>query len=93
MTKVYVGDIGTELLLDTGQALATATALTIEVLKPDSTTASWTGAVSATTKIRFVSAAGTFNIAGEYRLQAKAVMPSGTWLGQTVSLTIYTPFT
>lgn len=93
MTKVYVGDIGTDIILDTGHALAGATSVSIEVLKPDSTVASWTGAITATTKVHFISIAGTFNVAGEYRLQAKAVMPSGTWLGETVSLTVYTPFT
>jgi hypothetical protein len=93
MTKVYVGDIGTDIILDTTHSLVAATAVSIEVLKPDSTTASWAASVTATTKVHFVSVAGTFDVAGIYRLQAKATLPSGVWLGETVELTVYTPFT
>jgi hypothetical protein len=92
MTKVYIGDTGTALVLDTGQSLAGATAVTIEARKPNGTSVSLAGAVFETTKIRFITLAGTFDQFGEWRLQARAVLPSGTWLGETVSLTVYRAF-
>jgi hypothetical protein len=92
MTKVYVGDTGTALVLDTGQSLAGASSVTIEARTPTGAVVTLTGAVVESTKIRFISLANTFDRPGEWRLQAKAVLPSGTWLGETVSLTVYSPF-
>lgn len=93
MTKTYVGDIGTAIVLDTGQALAGASAVSIEVLLPGGTAqASWPGTVVESTKVQFFSLADTFASAGEHKLQARVVLPGGTWLGETVGLTVYRPF-
>ena len=93
MTKTYVGDIGTAIVLDTGQSLAGASSVSIEVLRPGGTVqASWPGTVVESTKVQFVSLPDTFASAGEHKLQARVVLPSGTWLGETVGLTVYRPF-
>ena len=92
MTKIYIGDIGTAIVLDTGQSLAGASAVSIEALKPGGTTASWPGTVVESNKIQFLSLADTFVAAGEYKLQAKVALPSGTWRGETVALTVHRPF-
>lgn len=86
-TKTYLGDTGTVIELDTGISLAGATALTIEVAKPDGSTVSWAGTASGT-KITYTSLAGTFDVPGRWLLQAKAVMPSGTWRGETAKLVV-----
>ena len=92
MTKTYTGDIGTAIVLDTGQSLAGAVSVSIEARKPDGATlASWTASVVESTKVQFTSIAGTFDAAGEYKLQAKVTLPSGTWLGETVGLTVHRP--
>ena len=90
-TKTYIGDTGTVVELDTGVSLAGATALTIEAAKPDGTTASWTGSASGTS-IAFTSLDGTFDVAGRWLLQAKAVLPSGTWRGETVQMVVYSHY-
>ena len=87
-----MGDTGTELVLDTGQSLAGATAVTVEARKPDGSAVSWTGAVFESTKVRFVSLAGSFDQSGDWRLQAKVVLPSGTWLGESAALKVYKVF-
>ena len=93
MTKTYIGDIGTAIVLDTGQSLAGASAVSIEVLRPGGTVlASWPATVVESTKVQYISAADTFAAAGEHKLQARVVLPSGTWLGETVGLTVYRPF-
>lgn len=92
MSKTYVGDTGTVVLLDTGTSLSAATAVTIEARKPNGALVSWTGTVSETTKIRFVSLLTTFDQPGAWILQAKAVMPTGTWLGESVSLQVHRAF-
>jgi hypothetical protein len=92
MSKVYVGDTGTAIVLDTLQDLTTASLAAIEVRKPNGQTVTWTAAVFETTKVRFVTLAGTFDMAGEWALQAKVTMPAGSWLGEVAPLRVYAPF-
>lgn len=92
MSTVFVGDTGTALVLDTGQNLASATSVSIEAKKPSGTAVSWTGAVFESTKVRFVTLAGTFDEPGLWRLQARVVLPSGTWRGESVLLRVYDVF-
>jgi len=92
MTKIYVGDTGTELLLDTGQSLAGATTVSIKARKPDGVSVNWVGTVFETTKVRFLTLADSFDQAGLWSLQAKVIMPSGVWLGETVNVTVYKAF-
>lgn len=92
MTKVYFGDIGTAVVLDVGQDITAATAQSIEVRKPDSSTVSWPASVFENSKLRFVSLVGTFDAAGEWRLQAKVTLPTGTWRGDAVALKVRAPF-
>jgi hypothetical protein len=92
-SKVYTGDAGTELLLDTGTDISAASSVSIEARKPDGTEVSWTGSVSATTKVRYVSVAGTFDQAGTWRLQAKVTIGTGGWRGESVALRVFEKFT
>jgi hypothetical protein len=90
-TKTYIGDTGTVIELDTGVSLVGATEVSIEAQKPDGALASWTGA-AAGTQISYTSLAGTFDQAGAWLLQARAVLPSGAWRGETAKLMVYAPF-
>ena len=89
MSKVYVGDTGTAVILDCGQSIADATARSIEMLKPDGTNVSLTASASGTNSIQYLTLVGTFAAAGKYKLQAKVTTPSGLWLGETVELIVY----
>lgn len=90
--KVYIGDTGTSVILDCGQDISSATARTIEVKKPDGSTTTWTASASGTTAISYTSVSGTFDVAGEWRLQAKVTLPSGVWRGETASLYVWPVF-
>jgi len=92
MSKTYVGDTGTLIQLDVGQSLAGAISVSIEAQRPDGTAVSWAGTVVDTTKVQFTTLAGTFNMGGNWKLQAKVVLPSGAWLGELAELTVYRPF-
>lgn len=92
MTKPYVGDTGTAIVLDCGQNITAATARTIEVRKPDGSTASWTASASGTDAISYTTLAGDLDQQGQYRLQALVTLPSGTWRGETAVLTVYAAF-
>lgn len=91
-TKTYVGDIGTQIVLDCGQDISAATARSIEVRKPDGSTASWSASASGTTAIVYTTQAGSIDTPGRYSLQAHVTLPGGTWRGETVALTVYAAF-
>lgn len=92
MTKVYIGDAGTVITLDCGTDISAATAREIEVRKPDGSTATWAAVASGSNAIAYTTLAGTFDMAGRWRLQAHVTLASGEWLGETAVLDVYTPF-
>jgi hypothetical protein len=77
--KYYVGDIGTEIIVDTCSDISAATSVILKIEKPDGTKVEWTGVVYQTTKIRYVIIEGDFDQAGKYLLQAYAEI--GSWSG------------
>ena len=92
MSKVYVGDTGTVIVLDCGQDISAATARSIEVRKPDGSVASWAASASGANSIAYTTLAGSFDQAGPWRLQAKVTLPSGVWRGATAELQVYAAF-
>ncbi len=92
MSKVYVGDTGTAIVLDTLQDITAASLAAIEVRKPNGTLLTWTGAVYETTKVRFVTLAETLDVPGEWAMQAKVTTPGGSWLGEVARLQVYARF-
>lgn len=92
MSKVYVGDIGTVIILECGISLSPATALAIEVLKPDLTTIEWmatkhTGETD--TSLKYVTQEGDLDQSGTWELQAKVILPEWTGLGNTTKMKVY----
>lgn len=90
--KIYVGDVGTVLVLDCGQDISAAIARSIEVRKPGGSPVSWAASASGLNAIQYVSLAETFDLAGYWVLQAKVTLPTGVWLGESVSLHVYRKF-
>lgn len=90
--KAYIGDTGTVIALDCGQDISAATVRSIEVRKPDGTSASWSATASGTNAIRYTTVGGTLDQAGQWVLQAKVTLPSGVWLGASATLSVYAPF-
>lgn len=92
MTKVYIGDTGTVITLDCGQNISAATDRSIEARKPDGTAVTWAAVASGTDSIAYTTLAGDLDADGVWKLQAHVTLASGEWLGETVSLRVYTPF-
>lgn len=92
-SKYYVGDIGTELIVDVCVDISTATAVKLYVLKPGATVAvEWAGAVYQSHYIRYVIKSGDLSVPGEYRVQAGVTMPTGSWRGDVDVFRVYAPF-
>lgn len=86
MGKIYVGDIGTEIILDAGQTITGAT-VSMAVLKPGATAETpWAGTVytidGATRYVRHTTIAGDLDVPGVYRVQPVIALADGTWTGR-----------
>jgi hypothetical protein len=90
--KIYVGDTGTAIILDCGTNISAASAITMEVRKPDGSVVSWTAALEGTNGVRYNTLAATLDQAGDWKLQARVTLGAGVWRGETVLLTVYPAF-
>jgi hypothetical protein len=103
MSKHYVAEAGTELILDTGILIGSATQQYIKYRKPDGTTS---GSFAASLYSSYSQLAGTIgtyllkytllttdlNQPGEWRFQAYIGAVGGTWLGEMIKVNIYDAF-
>jgi hypothetical protein len=94
--KVYVGDVGTVITLDTGIDLTSGT-VSVEYQKPDGVGGVWAGSIAATDSgsshgVRYTTIAGDLDLDGEWKLQSHAVLPTGEWSGETATMAVYKKF-
>ena len=80
MNTVFVGDEGTELILDCGVNISTATVRKIVAKRPGGSKAEWSAVASGTDAIKYVVQTGDLNVAGNWELQAYVEMPG--WKGR-----------
>lgn len=91
-SKVYVGDIGTVITLNTNETISTATTTDIKVKKGDGTTTTWTGSLSGTDSVQYTIVADDLSCAGIYKVQAYIVMSGWSGLGETAEFQVYAAF-
>ena len=90
MSKVYVGDDGTEIMLDTGADLTGNTSLQISARNPDGVTVLWPATqVGSTSVIKCITSPTTLNIAGTWKLQAKVAIPNWSGHGETFAFVVH----
>jgi hypothetical protein len=93
MSNSYKTDIGTVITLNVGVVIVGASPVTVEVKKPSGVSASWPATVGADTKsIEHIVVAGDFSESGTYIMQAKVVIGSSVWLGQSVKYLVQETF-
>jgi hypothetical protein len=90
--QYYIGDIGTEIIVDVCSDITTATLAALKVMKPDMTEHTWVGSVYDTTKIRYIAQSGDFDQVGEYRVQPYIEMPGWQGRGDTATFKISSQF-
>jgi len=93
MGKIYVGDVGTEIIVDCGEDITNGVDPVLKVLLPDGTEVEWTCSVVETTKLRHVSDANTFKVKGQHKLQAYPNLPNWIGRGKTKAITVYAKYT
>lgn len=103
MTKHYVNETGTDLILDTGILVGSATQQYIKYRKPDGTTTgsfaasvyssySALAGLTGTYLLKYTTTATDLNQPGEWRFQAYIGAVGGSWLGEMVKINIYDTF-
>lgn len=90
--KIYVGDTGTDIILDSGADISSATTLQIKYKKPSGDTGAWTATVQSTTKAVYTTQAGDLDESGEWRIQIYVELSSWSGHGEAVSLTVNSLF-
>lgn len=91
--KIYKGDIGTEIRLNTGVDLQSAV-VSIYYKKPSGTTGYWSSTVDDSTYVLYTIQDGDLDEAGEWTLQTYVELLSG-WKGhgEIVSMMVWEPIT
>lgn len=87
--KLYIGDIGTSILVEVGIDLTAATGHSISVLKPNKKRVTWASTMEGTTALKYIVQAGDLDIAGIYSLQAFVEIGGGRWHGQTATFEVF----
>lgn len=103
MSKHYVGETGSSLLLDCGVLIGSATFQYIKYRKPDAVTSgTWSASLYSSYSL-LANATGTyflrrtllstdFDTPGEWRFQSYIGAVDGTWFGETIKLNVYDAF-
>ncbi len=92
MGKIYVGDIGTDILLYTGVDISGQTTLQIKYKKPNNTTGAWTASVDDNTRAKYTTVADDLDIPGEWELQVYTVLSAWTGHSETVKMFVFPLF-
>ena len=94
--KVYVGDVGTAIVLNLGVDVTDAIGPELRVKKPDGSTDSWVAATHTidgkTTFLRYITVDGDLNLSGRYKVQAHLTVGGWTGLSETVQFTVTEDF-
>ena len=90
--KYYVNTVGTDIIVEVGEKLSTATSLILRVKKPNGTLVNWIGTQEGLTKIKYTVQSGDWDQAGVYYVQAYVKFPSWTGLGQTTNFEVFAAF-
>jgi hypothetical protein len=92
MSKYYVGDIGTDIIVDCGSAIGGATNLKLKIKKPDGTLVEWSAVIEGTDSLKYTTVSNDFDQCGVYYLQASLNMSGWTGVGETATFTIHSPY-
>jgi hypothetical protein len=89
MGKIYIGQVGVLIELDTQDSLTGATKAEIRYRKPDKSVGAWVGIIDGTKITYLIDNEEVLNLSGSWLLQAYAEGPGWALLGETVTLPIY----
>lgn len=87
--KTYVGDVGTEIILDAKTDISLQTTLEIHYEKPSGITGEWTAAVDNENFARYVTQVDDLDEAGVWRFRIYIILPTWTGYGEEDQTKVY----
>lgn len=87
-STIYLGDIGTEIILNCGSDISAGTLFQIKVTTPAGKPRVWSATLEGTTSVKHIVQAGDIDAPGAWVLQAYVEMPSWKGRGAPVTLTV-----
>ena len=96
--KYYVGDVGTEIIVDTGSDISMATVLKLYIKKPSGVEVIWDGTLGPANaqgkfmSIKYVVLAGDWDEGGWWSVQAYIETPGWRGKGETVKFKLDSNF-
>lgn len=89
MAKIFVGDIGTYIILDMQVDISLATNLNFKVVKPDETEEDWEPEIYNERYLRYQTVEGDLNVSGRYDIQPSLTIGDWTGSGNPVKFIVY----
>ena len=93
--KVFVGDVGTAIILDCGEDVSGGSNPRIAYQKPSyesGASGEWVAEVYQSNYLKYVTVDGDLDEAGDYRVQAKLTLSGWTGRGETALFKVYGVF-
>ncbi len=90
--KVFVGDVGTVIFVNTKSDISGATTLELLIKKPSGKEETWPGVLDGNSRIKYTINDGDFSEPGDYHLQAYVELPTWKGRGETVVFHVYDKF-
>jgi hypothetical protein len=90
--KHYVGELGTEVLIEANSDITSASGVYLSVKKPDSTVEEWDAVVVSGYWLRHIVQSGDFDQAGEYSVQPWIAVSGWSGYGETDTFRIHKRF-
>jgi len=92
MTVLFVGDVGTEIILDCGVDITAATIMKIIARTPvTGQRVEWVATLEGATSIKYTTSAGDISVEGILQVQAYIEMPTWKGYGNKVNVTVKLP--
>jgi hypothetical protein len=88
MNKIYQGDVGTQIILDCGSDISTATVRKIKARKPSGALVEWNAAASGSNSITYTTQANDIDEAGSWSIQAYIELPGWAGRGETFTFSV-----
>ena len=91
MSTIFVGDVGTEIVVDCGIAVTNATVRKIIVVKPGGRRVRWDAVLESTNQIKYTTQVGDIDVIGDWSVQAYIELPSWKGYGTIAEFKVVDP--
>ena len=92
MSKHYIGEIGTRIIVKADSDISSASGVFLYVQKPNSSVETWSGTIESGVYITHIVQAGEFDQTGTYSVQPWVAMSGWSGYGETDEFKVYKRF-